>query len=164
MSVFKELLAVKAFRENKAEMGVAKERVALVEAERQREAATAALERYRVEANEQEQAWYQDLCSRVVQLRAIENVQQDVVMLRAGEREHETREQQAHKAVAEQQDKLRSARQVLRDANRMKQKFVELATAQADEAAFELERKEDLEMEEAASVRRERDEWEAGDD
>ena len=85
MSMFKELLAIKRFREGQAELRVARERTSHQQAELARVAAQETLERFRVEAVERERGMYDDLCSRVVKLRDIEDVMQGVATLRATE-------------------------------------------------------------------------------
>ena len=55
---------------------------------------------------------------------------------------------------------LATARESHRLATRMTEKFVELAQIHLDQHLREQEYKEDQEMEEAASVRRDREDWE----
>ena len=85
MSVFRELLAIKAFRESQAEAAVRVQRDALREAREAREAAEALLQRLLREGLEQEMQLYRDLCARIVRLREIEDVQLAVVGLRQRE-------------------------------------------------------------------------------
>jgi type III secretion protein O len=162
MSMFRELLAIKAFRESKAEGVVRKQRAVLAEATAAREAAEEALERFKLHAIAHEKAMYDALCARVVRLREIEDVQLEVAGLRSGELQHEEFVREAETRRVQQSAQLDADREALRVANRMKEKFVELAQVHADEHLKELERKEDAEMEEAAEVRREREDW--GDD
>ena len=76
-------------------------------------------------------------------------------------------EQDAVAAAAKAQDQaslqLDTARAAHQEASRQKSKFVDLARNYAEAQVRELERKEDLEMEEAASVARDREDWEAHD-
>ncbi|KRC70296.1 Type III secretion protein YscO [compost metagenome] len=160
MSVFDELLAIKRFREGQAEIAVSRQRLRHAEADAAKRDTDAALVAYRDEAERREQAMYSDLCSRVVRVREIENVLQGVAGLREGERQRE----QAVEAAAQQLDQenkaLAASRQQHQHAVRLTGKFVELARIHLDEHLKALEQKEDLEMEEAASVSRDREDWE----
>ncbi len=160
MSMFDELLAIKRFREGQAEVRVARERTAHQEAEAARETAKQVLARFRIEAQERELAMYSDLCSRVVRPREIEDVMQGVAGLRDAERQRETDVERASEREQAALQQLKLARDDHKIATRMTEKFVELARIHLDEHLRELEYKEDMEMEEAASVRRDREDWE----
>ena len=160
MSFFKELLAIKSFRESKAEINVGKQRVVLVQAETQRDACAQALSDYQVFAVAHERDMYADLCSRLVRLSAIENVQNEVAHLREQERQREDAAEKAEKDRLAQEARLQALRLVHKDASRAKQKFVEFAQVYTDEQAKEFERREDAEMEEVAELRRDRVDWE----
>ncbi|MEC4720724.1 YscO family type III secretion system apparatus protein [Noviherbaspirillum sp. CPCC 100848] len=159
MSVFQELLAIKTFRKNKAEMALSRSRLMLADANAARDLMQQRLTEYRKQADEQEKAWYRDLCTRIVRLADIEDLQQSVVMLRQRERNHEEALAEAEKARQQATEAFNTDREQLAVANRMREKFVELAQAHEMEVGRESERKEDLEMEEAASVSRDREEW-----
>lgn len=166
MSIYAELLSIKQFREGKAAAEVGRARGTLAQRHRDADAARAALQAWREEAVARERAWYADLCARIVRLRDIEEVQQGVVGLRATEREREDAERAAQRQLEESRAALASAQRAHAEAARMRDKFAELAEQYAGELAAEAERKEDLEMEEAASVARDReefDEWEHRD-
>lgn len=159
MSVFTELLAIKRFREGQAELAVSRQRQQHAEAERQREEAREQLEHFRQWAAQHELEMYGDLCSRLVRVREIEDVMQGVAELRAGEREREAQAEQAVQQVAREAEALAERREAHRLATRMVEKFVDLASIHMAEHLREQERKEDLEMEEAASVARDREDW-----
>lgn len=163
MSVFRDLLAIKAFRENQAEGAVRVERQALADARAAREAAEVLLARLLREGLETEHALYRDLCSRIVKLREIENVQLSVAGLRQREAAQQDAVAAAERVQEAQNQKLDAARAAHQEASRQKSKFVDLARNYAEAQVRELERKEDLEMEEAASVARDREDWEAHD-
>jgi type III secretion protein O len=158
--MFKELLSIKRFREGQAELRVARERTTHQQAELARVAAQETLERYRIEARERELGMYADLCRRVVKLRDIEDVMQGVATLRATEHEREQDVVRADEHVQATLKALANARESHRLATRMTEKFVELAQVHLDQHLREQEYKEDQEMEEAASVRRDREDWE----
>jgi type III secretion protein O len=159
MTIFRELLSIKDFRESRAELAVRKQRGILAEAIAARDAAEKQLNEFREYALRHERELYADLCRRIVRLRDLENAQLEVVDLRGRERSHEdTLSQSDHARNAEQQ-RLENAKHNHHEASKMKQKFVELAQIYSDENLKELERKEDAEMEEVAELRRERDDW-----
>jgi len=158
-----ELLFIKRFRETKAETELKKSRGELVLAQQAEREAEQALDRYVAWAVAQEQSWYADLCSRLVKLREITAVQEDVVGLKAAERDHRAtldQRQKAHEAAREQ---MELSMRRMREASTAREKFVELARNFHSMAAREQERKEELELEELASVRREREDWEGHD-
>ena len=163
MSVFRELLAIKAFRESQAEAAVRVQRHALREAREAREAAEALLQRLLREGLEQEMQLYRDLCARIVRLREIEDVQHAVVGLRQRETAQEDAVQAARGEETRTEQLLTAARDAHKEANRQKTKFIDLSRDYDLGRAREAERKEDLEMEEAASVARDREDWEAHD-
>lgn len=163
MSVFDELLEIKAFRESKAETEVTRTRGEAAVRQQEEEAAAAALAAWKKESLERELALYADLCARIVRLRDIESVQQEVGFFRQREQQRQEALQQAEKARVAAQEALSGALQVLLEATRMKEKFVELADDFALALSREAEYKEDMEMEEAASVMHQREElarWE----
>jgi type III secretion protein O len=164
MNVFRELMSIKRFREGQAELAVTRQRQALAEAERQRIQALERLQAYRTWSEQQEQDMYQDLCSRLVHVRDIEDVMQGVAELRRGEHDCETRVEQAADQERQETEALAERREAHRTATRMVEKFVQLASLHAADELRELERKEDLEMEEAASVARDRDDWQQHDE
>jgi type III secretion protein O len=159
MNIFRELMAIKRFREGQAELAVTRQRQALAEAERQRVQALEKLDEYRDWSVRRERDMYQDLCSRLVHVRDIEDVMQGVADLRQGERDCEARAEQAADQERLETEALAARREAHRDASRMVEKFVQLASLHAADELRETERKEDLELEEAASVARDRDDW-----
>ncbi|MFC4297787.1 type III secretion protein [Castellaniella hirudinis] len=164
MNVFRELMAIKRFREGQAELAVTRQRQVLIEAEQQRVQALERLEEYRTWSQTRERDMYQDLCSRLVYVRDIEDVMQGVADLRQGEHACEARVEQAADQARLETEALAERREAHRNATRMVEKFVQLASLHAADALRDLERKEDLEMEEAASVMRDRDDWQQHDE
>ena len=161
MSVFRDLLRIKTFRENQAESRVRQARAVALDAQQAREAAEALLARLLREGHETEHRLYRELCERIVRLREIEDVQQAVVGLRQRETAQEDAVQAARGEETRTEQLLTAARDAHKEANRQKTKFIDLSNDYALSSAREAERKEDLEMEEAASVRREREDWDA---
>ena len=82
MSIFKELLAIKSFREGQAEAQMRTQRAVALEAVQQTEAARDLLARLMEEGQREEAAMYARLCAQVVKLRDIEDVRGEVAQLR----------------------------------------------------------------------------------
>ncbi|SAI25402.1 type III secretion protein [Bordetella ansorpii] len=161
MSVFDELLAIKRFREGQAELAVARQRQLHAQAEDAQVQAEDQLLKYQDWARQRERDMYGDLCSRTVRVREIEDVLAGVADLRQGEQRQHEQVAAARKHAEREADALAARRVDHRTASRMTEKFVELARMHLEAHLKELERKEDLEMEEAASVARDREDWES---
>lgn len=161
MSVFDELLAIKRFRESQAEAAMRQQRLLLRDAIAAREAAEALLQRLLQEGLQTEHRLYQELCQRIVLLRDIEQVQQTVASLRRQEAAQHEAVQASIQAQTQAQQLLNTARSAHQQASRQTSKFIDLARAYDATQALEAERKEDLEMEEAASIARDREDWES---
>lgn len=160
MSVFDELLAIKRFREGQAEIAVSRQRLRHAEADAVRLASEQALADFRDESERRERAMYRDLCTRVVRVREIEDVLQGVAGLREGERQREQALEQAAQRLGDEARALAERRDQHQQAVRLTGKFVELASLHLAEHLKALEHKEDMEMEEAASLSRDREDWE----
>jgi type III secretion protein O len=163
VSVFTELLRIAGFRESKAETAVSAARGVVARAHEDEQAARRVLQEFLAYSERHERELYSDLCTRLIKLRELEEVQLSVLDLRNGERQREAAVEAARKAVEQAQAALEAAREVHRLAMRMKEKFVELASSYDEERMKELQRIEDLEMEEVHRVtldREEREEWE----
>ena len=159
MAMIDELLFIKEFRERKAETELQKSRAQLgsaVQAERQ---AQDELEQFVAHATAEELRMFNDLCSRIVKLRDINDVHTEIAALKQQEMSHEDElkvRQQQHVQAREHFD---TSTRKMREASTAREKFVELARNFHVLAAREAERKEELELEELASVVREREEW-----
>ena len=150
MGMFKEILSVKSFREDKAERVMVKQRSVLEEAAIARDRAEQARDGYREWAVAQERSLFAALCQRVVQLRDIEDMQVEVTEMRTQEERHEEQLRQAEANRQKQEQQLEADRRAHRDATRMKEKFAELARLDADAQFREFERREEAELEEVA--------------
>lgn len=163
MKMLRDLLAIKRFREGQAEAAMRVQRQALVQAQQERIAAEELLARLLAEGALAEQQLYQDLCARLVRLKDIEEVHQRVATLREREQKQQDALEVAQREQQAAQLRFEQARQNHKEAARQTSKFVDLAGSFASIHALESERREDLEMEEAASVVREREDWHATD-
>lgn len=159
MAIFDDLLAIKRFREGKAEVALRKQRLALAAATRRREQAQWRLLQFQDQARREELALYEDLCRRIVLLRDIQDVQATVSAMREQERDHTRTVDAAVDGETREQDGLQACRQAHAEAMRVKEKFLELARNHALERWQSLERREDAELEEAAQLSRDRRDW-----
>jgi len=164
VKMLQDLLAIKRFREGQAETAMRQQRQAFLQAQEDRIAAEDLLARLLAEGVLAEQQLYQDLCARIVRLKDIQEVQQTVAALRQREQNQQEALEAAQRQQQAAQEQLDQARQNHKDAARQTSKFIDLASSFAALDALDSERREDLEMEEAASVVREREDWHATDD
>lgn len=153
MDVLNDLLRIKIFREEKAERALAKARAVLSAAEEAVEMAKKVLRDYREESRLREKALFADLCKRIVLLKDIQEVQIDIQLMK----EHiEALVQELEEARQKQEEAAeheRAAREEHKFAVRMREKFSEMLRTVTEERDFEMSRREELEVEEAAEIR-----------
>jgi type III secretion protein O len=159
MSVFQQLLKVKRFREHQAELRFVRERIHHELAEKNERAAEMALHGYRSEIQRAEKKMYDELCSRQVRQRDLEQAMQHVAAWRAGENARQQQRDEASQAREVSSNALAQARHVMQEAGKVARKFVELDHHESMARNQEHERSEDLEMEEAVAGRRDRSDW-----
>ena len=159
MTILQELLRLKVHRENKAEMAVSVCRLALAEANRNRDKAQGALADYRRWSVAEESDWYGSICRQVVRVSQIHRLLEDVAELRRKEQELEATLEEFELARRRSETELHEARNGHRFASRAREKFVQLAAARTEELRLESERKEDVETEELYAFRKEREDW-----
>ena len=164
MSIFRDLLTIKSLRESKAERIVRRQREVLAQATTLRVQASDRLEHFVVFARNEEDTLYLDLCSRVVRLRDIENVQSTVAHLRQQEQQHQENLRKAEVQRVLESEQLTADKNLHKEAARVKEKFVEWAQLHSNELQREFERKEDAEMEEVNETRRDRADWDESAD
>ncbi|HSW06931.1 type III secretion system stalk subunit SctO [Aquabacterium sp.] len=162
--MWRELQQVKKFREQQAQTALLAHRSELAVARRAHEAAELALQAHRRLAQEHEYSLYAELLRKRVKLRDIEDVQHTVAHLRRTEQDLVTRQEAAAAHERRHENEAALAQQAHRAAERVKEKFDQMAGQHFDEAAREAERVEDLELEEVAALRRDRDDWDSGDE
>lgn len=163
MNVLRDLLRIKDFRESQAELRVHRRYDLARQAHEKHESEQIRLAQMLREGMETELRLYGELCERVVRLHEIEDVQHAVASLRQREAHQQDAVTAAKEGEREADQALADARVLHQEAHRQKAKFVDLAQAFDSASAREAERREDLEMEEAASVKRDREDWEAHD-
>jgi type III secretion protein O len=163
MKMLRDLLAIKRFREGQAQAAMREQRQVLLQVQQQRLEAQALLTRLLAEGVLAEQQLYADLCARLVRLREIDQVHQAVAALRQREQQQLDALDAAQRALEAAEQHFEQARSRHKEAARQTSKFIDLASSFSSAEALESERREDLEMEEAASIVREREEWDTTD-
>lgn len=148
-----QILAIKSFRESRAALAVTRQRQVLQRAVARAESSQRALEDYRTDAERRERALFDDLCSRVVRLSAIQDVHLEVEEMRTQEREHEKALEQAQAERHRQAQALVERRTEHSRSLQVKERFAQLTRLAAEEAAAEADRLEELELEEVAEIR-----------
>lgn len=163
MNLFRDLLRIKSFREDQAELRMLRQRNLTRQAQQKHEDECSLLRRMQLEGQEAELRLYGNLCERVVRLREIEDVQHTVASFRQREILQEEAVQTAREAESKAEQALTQARIAHQEAHRQKNKFLDISHNFDVASAREAERKEDLELEEAASLTRDREDWESQD-
>jgi hypothetical protein len=153
MEVIKDLVRIKIFREEKAELAMLKAKTKLLHAEENLDNARKVLRKHKEDCIAREKELYDDLCTRLVLLKDINSVTLDVQLMA----EETTRLDEDVEKYKEARDvaseDLAAAKAVHRDAVQMRQKFMEVKDVIDAEKLAELMRKEDLEMEEVPTKR-----------
>lgn len=162
--MWRELLELKDFRERQAQTALQRRRSELALAQAALERALARLQQHRELARTHERSLYDGLMRRTVRLRDIEDVQHSVAALRLAEQRLQLDSVQAEGSRGQAQQATREALARHRRSERAKEKFVQLASLHHAELLREAERAEDLEMEEVAALRRDREDWGAAED
>ena len=153
MNVLTDLLRIKVFREEKAELALARARQFLVQADMKLEAARRTLQDFLEECDRKEREMYADLCTRLVLRREIDDVTLDIQLMKEQTTRHQEDVEEAKEARDAAAELLEQAKQDHRDAVRMREKFTEMLRIVQEERSIEALRLEDLELEEAASTR-----------
>lgn len=161
--MFDEMLGIKRIREQQSELALVRQQQRRVEAVQEAEKARDRFSRYRDWAKMTEQSMYRDLCERVVRPREIEAVLNEVADFKKNESHYASAWEAAKERVDEETKLLSDCRSVHADMVRLTEKFSEFAKAYWNDIAQEQNKKEDGELEEMASLIRDRGDW-AGSD
>jgi type III secretion protein O len=159
MTVLNELLELKRYREDKAEMMLVKCRLALAEVTKRKDQAQDQLVKYQHWSVQHERDMYGAVYGRLVRPRDLEYLREDVVMLRVKERALNEALTKVEGERTQADGAVRESRQVHERATRTREKFVQLVEAESDEIRIEAERKEDVEMEDLNALVRDREDW-----
>jgi type III secretion protein O len=164
MTMLDELLRLKVYRQEKAEMGLARCRFALAEVARRAGESREALTGYQRWSAEHELGLFGALYGRLVRARDLEYLREDVVVLRLKERTLQESLDTVEVEQGQAEVAVRESRAVHEQASRTREKFVQLVSLQSEEIRLETERREDIEMEDLYTIRRDREDWEGGED
>jgi type III secretion protein O len=159
MEVIKDLVRIKIFREEQAELAMLKAKTKLLSAEEALDNARKVLRQHKEDCIAREKELYDDLCRRLVLLKDINSVTLDIQLMT----EETTRLDEIVEKSKELRDvaseDLAAAKAVHRDAVQMRQKFTEIKEVIDAEKLAELTRKEDIEMEEVSTKRQYENEY-----
>jgi type III secretion protein O len=151
MDVINDLVRIKIFREEKAELAMLKAKAKLIEAEEALGHARKVLREHKEHCISREKALYDDLCSRIVLLKDINSVTLDIDLMG----EETLRLEQGLENIKTERnnasDELDEAKKVHRSAVQMREKFTEIKETIDAEKLAELLQKEDLELEEVGN-------------
>ena len=150
--MFDEMLAIKRFREQQAELALLRQRQRRLEALEQVNIARESLKKYQVFAEEKERGLYRDLCEKLVQPREIENVLIEVAEMKVNEHSYATAVETAVDVVDQENETLTECRLLHEQTVRMTGKFTEIASVYWDQFAQEKLKLEDNELEEVAAI------------
>lgn len=153
MNVLNDLLRIKKFREDKAEMALARAKVNLLESEVALNRAKNILKEHILEAKRKEDFLFADLYVRLVRLKDIDSVALDMTLIKEETGKLEENLSAAKDLRESAKFSEEEAKIAHRDAVRMREKFTELVEENNTEKLLEAQRFEDLELEEAGSSR-----------
>jgi type III secretion protein O len=153
MSVFQQLFQIREFREQRAQAVVVAEHAALRRATQAEDEASQELERFRTLAQARENALFDDLQARTVQVRDIQEVRHEVGELRVREQGYVQALDKCEAERAKRSDALDAARVRHQQAERTRQKIAERLAIDRLEEAARRERLEDLALEEVDLAR-----------
>lgn len=153
MDVLKDLLRIKQFREEQAELLLLRASQKLQEADVAVDAARGALRDFERACIEKERKLYDDLFSRLVFLKELDAVAVDILLMKEEAARHEEKLDAAKTEREAAAELLMQAKYTHREAVRMREKFTELLDSAISEKDFALQRFEELEMEESAGSR-----------
>jgi type III secretion protein O len=156
MNVLSDLLRIKIFREQKAEMVLARAKAKLQEAEVIMDSARQTLQIHLDESKRKEELLFADLYIRLVRIKDIDSVALDMTLIKEETVNLENKLSVAKESRLLAQDAEDEAKMLHRIAVRNREKFTEIVELQAEEIKLESQRLEDLEMEESSSSRHSR--------
>ena len=148
MEVINDLVRIKIFREEKAELAMLKAKAKLISTEEILDNARKVLRKHKDNCITREKELYDDLCRRLVLLKDINSVTLDVQLMAEETTRLDEEVEKSKEARDVASEDLAAAKAVHRDAVQMRQKFMEVKDVIDAEKLAELMRKEDLEMEE----------------
>ena len=155
MNVLKDLLRIKKFREDKAELDLARARQNLAEADSKLKIARKELRDFEIACERKERELFDDLCQRLVLLKDLDAVALEVELMKEQKLTYELRICEAQELRLAASEAVDLAKLIHREAVRMREKFSELLEEFNATLFVEVQRLEDIEMEEASASRHE---------
>jgi type III secretion protein O len=152
MSIFKQLLRIREFREQRAQAAVTAEQAALRRAVEVRDAASSELDAFKDYAKARENRLFEELQGRAVLVRDIHDVRYAVGEMKAKERGYARVLEQAEVKRTTQSQVLAEARTRHQEADRTLQKIVERVAIDQTEDAQSQERGEETEREDVVKT------------
>ncbi len=153
MRVLQQILAIKAFRESRAEQAFVKQRGIHRQAEEVADLRAQELEAFRVRARQREDELFGGLVGRTVRLAAIQDMNLEVDDLRAQDRRHVASAEKARDDATRERELMDQRRTEHTAALQLRERFSEIVDLAGQEAAAESDRREDSELEEVAEIR-----------
>jgi type III secretion protein O len=152
MEVFNDLFRIKKFREDKAELNLVKEKKNLNVVIEEREQAQKKLMDYKEYRKKQEDQIYKNLYSRLVKIKDINEVSEDVkIMQDEVERLNEVLNQM-HEKFNNAKAAVEQAKKLHQEAIRMREKYAEAIKINETDELAELQLLEELGMEETIII------------
>lgn len=163
-TMLNELIKIKTFRKNKAETDLALQKKNVSVATEALHSAETELARYMLETAHQEKVLFQKIQHQPVKLQTIEEMNQEISLLREGIVEREEIKRDAGTELQVSQKRLKEAKEHYQQTLRVEEKFLSLARIYDQAALREAERLSDLELEEVPITPRRIEEWEHPDE
>lgn len=152
MTIYSDMLQIKKFRERQAELALVRQRLRRAAADNARREAESQLESFQVAAKAREDKMYSELWGKVVKLRAIEAVQQEISILKSQELTYQQDVEKQVQNLTRENEALAECGVAHQQAARLTAKFIELEDAHSLGVRQALDYSEDLDMEEASAM------------
>jgi hypothetical protein len=153
LTTLQPLLELKSYREAREARALERQRRALKDAQARLARCEQELKDFQSQAQAREQALFGALYGQVVRLPKIQAVHAQVDELRAEERAHAKKVEQAETERHRQDQELQLRRQAHGQALQAKERFVEVVRVATEDAHLEADRADALEIEEVVEAR-----------
>ncbi len=150
--MFDELLRIKAHREQTASSEVLRQKHLVEERARDLERSKADVERFYARRIDEEKQLFEAIRGQPVGLRDIDDMRQQVDLLRGREAQMQSEVMEAKQRLQEARQGLETARGRYREAVREHEKFKQLIATQREAEDLESIRREELELEEVVEA------------
>lgn len=153
MGVLQQILAIKAFRESRAEQAYVRQRSLHQQAEQTTQDRERALQTFREQARAREDELFGGMLGRTVRLSAIQDMNLEVEDLRVQDRRQVAAVDKARQDAARERELMVQRRIEHTAALQLRERFSEIVDLAEQEAAADEDRREAGEMEEVAEIR-----------